>query len=111
MKRAALVLIAIAGLVAAPALAEPPAECRASYPERLADAQQAIAQQAGYMAEWERVMPWFEAHCRPLTDLERAIRKIDDPGAFVCDTKKGRPRELTTAFVAAHSSPADVVLF
>lgn len=113
MERLVLALITLFAL-AAPALAAPPelpAECAASYPERLVDAQHAIAEQAAYMVEWRRVMPWFEQHCRFLTELERAVRKVDDPAAFVCDTNKGRPRELTSRYVAEHSAPADVVLF
>jgi hypothetical protein len=113
MKRLALALITLFALTST-ALASPPelpAECAASYPERLVDAQHAITEQAVYMAEWGRVMPWFDQHCRFLTELERAVRKIDDPAAFVCDTRKGRPAELTSTFVAEHSGPADVVLF
>lgn len=87
------------------------AECAASFPERHADAVSAISQHTTYMAEYKRVMPWFDQNCRHLTELERAIRKIDDPAAFVCRTQKGRPRELTSQFVLEHSQPADVVIF
>ena len=113
MKRLVLALITLFALTA-PALAAPPelpAECAASYPERLVDAQHAITEQAAYMADWQRAMPWFEQHCRFLTELERAVRKVDDPAAFVCDTSKGRPRELTSRYVAERSAPLDVVIF
>lgn len=84
--------------------------CAESYPERLADAQQAITAHARYQAEWQRAMPWFDQHCRFLTELERAIRKLDDPAAFVCDAKaSGRPPVLTSSFVLEHSQPTDVV--
>ena len=86
-------------------------QCAASFPERHADAISAINQQAAYTAERDRVMPWFDANCRPLTELERAIRKIDDPAAFVCRTSKGRPKELTSDFLLQHASPVDVVHF
>jgi hypothetical protein len=86
-------------------------QCAASFPERHADAISAITLQSRYMAEWKRVMPWFDQNCRVLSELERAIRKIDDPAAFVCRTQKGRPKELTSQFVLDHSQPADIVIF
>lgn len=85
--------------------------CSSTFPERHADAIQAINAQAHYMAEYTRVMPWFDANCRMLTGLERAIRRIDDPAAFVCKTQKGRPKELTSEFIQQHSQPADIVIF
>lgn len=81
--------------------------CAASFPERLADFRQAIPAFEEYRADYDRVMPWFYEHCRWLTDLEIAIRKIDDAAAFVCDTRKGRPRGLTAEFALDHSYPVN----
>ncbi len=71
------------------------AACPASFPERLADAQRAIPLSRQLQAEAARVVPWFDAHCRFLSALERAIRKLDDDLSFVCDTTVGRPKGLT----------------
>lgn len=95
-----------------PMLFHPDAEeCESTYPARLADAKRAIHEHRMYEIEYARAMPWFFEHCRMLSSLERAIRKIDDPAAFVCDTKKGRPRELTTRYVATHSAPLGLAIF
>jgi hypothetical protein len=78
------------------------AECAASFPERLADAKAAVRE---HVRQETRIKPdatreakldWFDAHCRFLSPLEIAIRKLDDPNSFVCDTSKGRPKGLTT---------------
>jgi hypothetical protein len=66
--------------------------CASSWEERLADFRSAVPTWQRYNTDYERVMPWFDEHCRWLSDLEIAIRKIDDSAAFVCDTNKGRPR-------------------
>lgn len=105
-------------LAASSALAEPPkwpneanAEtCAESFPVRLADFRSAASQHQRYMAEYNRVMPWFDEHCRWLTELEIAIRKIDDPAAFVCDTQKGRPKGLTTQVALEHNVEVDLVI-
>lgn len=78
--------------------------CAESFPERLEDAQQAVVRQQKEAAVYDRVMPWFNEHCRWLTDLEIAIRKIDDANAFVCDTSKGRPKGLTADLVLDHQA-------
>ena len=80
--------------------------CAQSFPERLQDARDAIERAATEAQEYDKVMPWWNEHCRWLTDLEIAIRKIDDPNAFVCDTKKGRPKGLTSDFVLDHQQRA-----
>ena len=83
--------------------------CATSFPERLRDARSAYAHVAAYMKEWQKGMPWFDEHCRYLSELEIAVRKLDDPNAFVCDPKaKGRPTILTAAYVASHSNPIEV---
>jgi hypothetical protein len=60
------------------------------------------------MRAYEQARPaleWFEAHCRFLTKLERVVRKLDDPNAFVCDpSAKGRPANLTSALVLEYST-------
>jgi len=104
-----LLLIAVL-LTASHAAAEPPQyaneanalTCAESFPERLQDARDAIMRWQQEAAEYERIMPWWNEHCRWLSDLEIAIRKIDDANAFVCDTKKGRPKGLTADLVLDH---------
>lgn len=109
MRRLVGAWIVVCGF-ASPALAENAASCAASFPERLADAKRAVVQHDKLAAEHAKKngkkdaataqkMAWFDAHCRFLSPLEIAIRKLDDPNAFVCDTAKGRPKGLTTAFV------------
>lgn len=106
------VLACLVLFVAAPAQAQSAdAACSASFSERLADARQAITAQRAYMAEYDRVMPWFEAHCRVLEEVEIVARRLDDPMSFVCDTRRGRPAGLTTRFIAEHSLPLDVPTF
>jgi hypothetical protein len=56
-------------------------------------------------------MPWFNAHCRVLEEIEIVARHLDDPWSFVCDTERGRPRELTPRFVEQHQALADVHVF
>lgn len=75
-------VIAIASLVAAPAIAEPSEECAESYASRLEDAKRAISDLDAYLLEYAKARPaieWFEAHCRFLSELEIAVRKLDDP--------------------------------
>jgi hypothetical protein len=89
--------------VAAPEWAQPPAKkCAASFDDRLTETAQAIPAARKHHAEYRRVMPWFYANCRILTELERAVRKLDDENAFVCKPAKGRPKELTQQFVDDH---------
>lgn len=85
-----------------------PEKCAASFRARLAETRAAIKAQAQYMKEYNRAMPWFNEHCRVLSPLEIAIRKLDDPNSFVCDTSKGRPAGLTTRFVIEHASPMTI---
>jgi hypothetical protein len=98
------------GAQAAPASAHD-AECAASFPERLADAKRAYSEHLRYEARFEKSgaqakLEWFDAHCRFLKPLEIAIRKLDDPNAFVCDPKaKGRPKGLTNYLELAELQP------
>lgn len=84
------------------------AECAATFPVRLADAQHAVLEHEAFMVEYEKARPaveWFEAHCRFLNELELAARKVDDPNAFVCDAKaKGRPKNLTAELVMTYAT-------
>jgi hypothetical protein len=80
--------------------------CAESFPERLQDARDAVIRGQEEAAEYDRIMPWWNEHCRWLTDIEIAIRKLDDPNAFVCDTKKGRPKGLTSDLVLDHQGRA-----
>jgi len=105
------------------ARAEPPTapkqvvddECAATFEERLADAKRGLALYLKYSDEYEKARPsleWFEAHCRFLTELELAIRQLDDPNAFVCDpSAKGRPRDLTSELVLKFSTEPDQMSF
>lgn len=85
---------------ARPSLAE---SCAATYFERAEEARKAFAQWDAIekdCATHAKAIEFFGAHCRFLSELEVAVRKLDDPNAFVCDTKKGRPKDLTTAVIA-----------
>lgn len=107
-----LIVVCLVGLSTLAAYADdrrPPAvdSCAASYPERLADAKHALSEWMAFMAEFQKVKPkieWFEAHCRFLEQLEIVVRKIDDPNAFVCNTSKGRPKDLTSELVMQYST-------
>jgi hypothetical protein len=74
--------------------------CAESFPERLVDAKRALRRYEAERAEYKKSgiaqkAEWMAEHCRPLSDLEIAIRKTDDPMAFVCDPHaKGRPSAL-----------------
>lgn len=73
------------------------ARCDATFAERLADAKKALTEYGQYTRQCGAAQPkidWFNAHCRYLSKLEIAIRKLDDENAFVCDKKK--PQGLTT---------------
>ncbi len=97
-------LIVVLGLLPATTRAQATAEsCAASFPARLDDARQAVIQFRQFTQGYSRSMPWFNEHCRLLEDAERIARHEDDPFAFVCDTRRGRPRELTTRYVAQYA--------
>jgi hypothetical protein len=113
----------LAVILAWVARAEPPTapkqpaedECASTYEERLADAKRGLALYLKYMDEYEKARPtleWFEAHCRFLSELELAVRKLDDPNAFVCDpSANGRPRDLTSELVLKFSTLPDQMSF
>jgi hypothetical protein len=45
-------------------------------------------------------MQWYVRHCRQLSRLEIAVRKLPDLDAFVCDPAAGKqPKQLTPAYV------------
>jgi hypothetical protein len=100
-----IILLVVALLVTSTAAAQ---TCEETFPGRLADAKQAVAQYETHMkayAEAKPALEWFEAHCRFLEELERVVRKEDDPNAFVCDPKaKGRPKSLTAELVLTFST-------
>src|SRR4051812_11912679 len=73
----------------------------ASFPRRLTEARAAIKQRDRYQGELDRAVAWWQAHkCRELSPLEIAIRKLDDPRSFLCDTAK--PAWMTRKFNDAH---------
>jgi len=90
-------------------------ECSETFPARVADAKQAIVRFEAFSKDYEQARPaleWFEAHCRFLGELERVVRKLDDPNAFVCNPKaKGRPKSLTAELVMTYSVAPDVGSF
>jgi len=109
MKKALAGLFVAVATLANAAGAEPPEQCAASFHARHVETRKATAAQSTYMAEYNRAMPWFNEHCRFLSELERVARKLDDPNAFVCDpAATGRPAGLTHAFVDAHLAPAEI---
>lgn len=116
MIRTVLVLVAV-HLVAGLARAQAPAPdvCAESFPARLADAKQAVASFETFQRRYAEARPaleWFEAHCHFLEELDRVVRKVDDPNAFVCDPKaKGRPKNLTAELVLEFSVQPNVGAF
>lgn len=115
-------LFALVCAVASPVSADPPMwsnevnaeSCESSYAERLADARQAVVQWQAYEAERAKALPaveWFGQHCRWLSEREVAIRALDDADAFVCDTKRGRPKGLTAELVYAYQFRTPLVGF
>lgn len=111
-----LALVVLVALVAVQALAQAPAEqCAATFPARLADAKQAVVAFETYQRRYAEARPaleWFQAHCRFLDELERVVRKLDDPNAFVCDPKaKGRPKNLSAQLVLDFSVEPNVGSF
>jgi hypothetical protein len=97
--------LVIALVVASPAAAQSlEAECASSFPARLQDAKQALAQWDDDHPRYIKARPlveYFEGHCRFLSDRERAARKLDDANAFVCDAPK--PKGLTAELVLRYS--------
>lgn len=88
------------------AVAVETAPCSSSFPKRLAEARAAIKQRDKYKAEYDRAVEWAQAHqCRELTPLEIAIRKLDDPRSFVCDSPK--PAWMTRKFNDEHQGERD----
>lgn len=88
--------------------------CAETYPARLADAKQAVARFETYQRRYAEARPaleWFQAHCRFLDELERVVRKLDDPNAFVCEQAKGRPKNLSAQLVIEFSVDPDVGSF
>jgi hypothetical protein len=89
--------------------------CAETFPARLADAKGALREYAVHEAEFQKARPaleWFDAHCRFLSELEIAIRKLDEINPFVCEPKaKGRPKGLTSELVLTFSAPPSVGTF
>jgi hypothetical protein len=98
------VAILLAASISTPALAE---DCQASFAARLADAKRAVIARDAYVEQHQaeyRAATWFTDHCRFLSELEIAIRKLDDPRAFVCEKARGRPKHLSADVVANFGS-------
>lgn len=96
------------------ARADLPTACAESFPARLADAQRALRAYEAYQRQYDAAQPavlWFEANCHFLSELERAARREDDLNAFVCRTKKGRPKSLTAELVAEFQTHAPFTSF
>jgi hypothetical protein len=110
MTRAALAALLV--LLAAAGTARAQDSCAASFPARLADAKLALVAWADAIEAFDAARPrveWFEAHCRFLSPLERAVRKLDDANAFVCDARK--PAGLTADLVIRYSVAPSVGVY
>jgi len=92
--------------------------CADTFAQRLQTVRAQIkewAREAAAQAAWERspqgkAVAFFSQHCRFLSPLEIAIRKLDDPMSFVCDPSAGpKPKALTTK-VLAESGNTGLVL-
>jgi len=104
MKLRTLAVFALVGAVATGAQADA-ATCAASYPERIAGVKQAIIEWDAYTKERSKhlkALDFFDAHCRFLTELEVAIRKLNDPNTIVCKTEKGRPKDVTAEVITGY---------
>lgn len=84
--------------------------CAATYDERLADFRSGMDEHAKYQRSRNAVMPWFEEHCRWLSNIELVVRMLDF-STFVCDTQRGRPKGLTAEFVLDHQFDSDPPIF
>lgn len=83
--------------------------CAETFPARLERARASLkawskenAEYKKYLASPEgKAITFFTEHCRFLSQLEIAIRKLDDPMSFVCDPTAGKkPKALTTRLLA-----------
>lgn len=105
--------LAVALAVTSPSAAQGlEAECATSFPARLQDAKQALAQWADDHEAYVEARPlveYFELHCHFLTERERAARKVDDENAFVCDAPK--PKGLTPELVLRYSVEPSIGLY
>jgi hypothetical protein len=83
-------------------------QCRDTREERKQDRLQAQRTLDQYHADQDRVMPWFNQHCRIVEVM--VTRKVGDrfesnpEPALRCDTDAGRPKGLTEQFVAEHQA-------
>lgn len=103
MQYLAVILVLLSTLVTARTSAQ--SECADTFPARLAAAKteviewfKADAAYRKYLRSPEgKALTFFNEHCRLLSPLEIAIRKLDDPLSFVCDPSAGpKPKALTT---------------
>jgi hypothetical protein len=101
-----LVLIACTFLTSVAAAQTP---CEETFPARLAAAKADVkewfkeddAYRKYLRSPQGKAMTFFSEHCRFLSQLEIAIRKLDDPLSFVCDPHAGpKPKALTTRVIA-----------
>ncbi len=83
-------------------------ECTDTREAREQDRLQAQRALDQYHADQDRVMPWFNQHCRLVEVM--VTRKVGDrfesnpEPALRCDTDVGRPKGLTEQFVAEHQA-------
>lgn len=107
------ITLAIALAVVSPAAAQGlEADCSASFPARVQDAKRALEQWNAEHAAYVEARPlaeYFEAHCRFLSALERAARKLDDANAFVCEG--ATPKGLTAELVLRHSVEPSIAVY
>jgi len=105
--RSSLLVFIACTLLTSVAAAESP--CADTFPDRLREVKAQVQEWRNESKAYEKAksspeykaMEFFANHCRILTELERAVRKLDDPLSFVCDPSAGKkPKALTTKLVA-----------
>jgi hypothetical protein len=100
-------------------LAEAQSPCEETFPTRLEAAKTDVkawlkendAYQKLLHSPQGKAITFFSEHCRFLSKLEIAIRKLDDPLSFVCDPQAGpKPRALTTHLIAETGGSIGTIL-
>jgi hypothetical protein len=70
--------------------------CATSFAERL-DKTFPFLKRYAKQIDYAMAEGFFVQHCRFLTKLERTVRKLDDPSAYVCEPGAKEPKELSEA--------------
>lgn len=121
MKYLAITTALVLASITTVARAQDTSKCQATFPARLAEAQQAIMQwDAQRKAEDGRakspqgkreaqLVEFFSEHCRFLEEIEIIVRKLDDRNSFVCDAPKpkGMTSKLMVELMSVHPGVQD----